>query len=143
MQFLTNLREYVNLYPFLFNGPSDHSAVNRIEAYAGFALPDGYRAFISEFGGGIVGPNPVYGHGPDKVSNQGEASVIATTNRFVSTGWPHVNGTLVISMDQSGNPIFMDRSGTIWVYDHDIDNLRFVANSFGQYIDICLAGLGV
>ena len=77
-----------------------------------------YVAFLSRFGGAMVGSLPIYGLRPTEVTGE-PWSVVDVTEKFRSQGWPHVDDWYIISDDGFGNPIGVAPDGRVVLTDHD------------------------
>src|SRR5262245_23923021 len=76
--------------------------------------PD-YREYVLRYGGGLVGPNPIYGlrraEWMGAIGGNGTAPDI--TRWFRDKCWPGTQNWLVFSIDQGGNPIGFATDGTV------------------------------
>lgn len=136
---LKSLESLFNDYPMLVAGPAPCSVVNDLEKHIGFELPLQYKDFVARFGGAIVGPYPVYGFGQAPAMSDADYSAIAVTDRFRKHGWEGVENWLVFSMDLSGSPIGLDASGSVWLSDHESDEIKKIADSFEGFIEYALS----
>lgn len=125
-------------HPVLVAGPASEATVTQIETWIGFTLPDDYKAFVTRYGGAIVGPYSFFGHGASDAMGDDESSAIRVTERFRSQRWPGCESTLVISMDHAGNAITLDQQGFVHRYDHDSGTTEQLAVSFEDFINWCL-----
>jgi hypothetical protein len=139
INFLRVLEDDLAGNPVLVAGTPLASDISQIEAFAGFPLPADYRAFVEKYGAAIVGPYSVYGVGASEAMGKNESSVIAVTERFRADGWPGAEGTLVVSMDHSGNAITLDAQGIVHRFDHDSGTSEMLAPSFGNFVIWCMA----
>lgn len=137
--FLKALEDDLTGDPVLVAGSPRASDVRQIDAFAGFPLPEEYRAFVEKYGAAIVGPYSVYGVGASEAMGDNENSVIAVTERFRADGWPGTEDALVISMDHAGNAITLDDQGFVHRFDHDSGATEVLASSFGDFVVKCLA----
>lgn len=37
-------------------------------------------------------------------------------------------------MDMQGNPVMIDGTGKVWIYDHDVGEARILADSFEAFV---------
>lgn len=100
---------------------------------------DDYRQFLSQYGGAIVGPYPVYGLARAEPMDGRLWSVVQVTQHFRKQSWPGTDRVYVISMDHAGNPIGIDEAGKVVSFDHDAGEMVEVASSFDRYLQRCLA----
>ena len=63
-----------------------------------------------------------------------ENSVFEITKRFRNDGWDGVDQWLIVSMDHSGNPVGLDKSGEIWISDNDHGCIDKLADNLEGYI---------
>jgi hypothetical protein len=118
--------------------PTEHE-ISQAERQVGVPFSDAYRQFLSRYGGGVVGPHPIYGLRKAEVMDERRWSVVDVTNNHRSKGTPGTDQWAVISNDHGGNPVGMDRDGKIWIHDHDFGGISPLADSFEDYIrKICL-----
>lgn len=121
-------------HPVLVAGPAEEAAVNELEAAIGFQLPADYRAFVTRYGGAIVGAYSVYGVGASDAMGDDESSAMQVTERFRMQQWPGTASALVISMDHAGNAVTLDASGHVHRFDHDSGTTEQLAASFEDLI---------
>jgi hypothetical protein len=126
-------------FPVLVAGSTAPQAVQQIEEFAGFPLPESYRDFVARYGGAIVGSYSVFGSGASTAMGGNESSVIEVTNRFRADNWPGSDDALVVSMDHAGNAIMLVKDGKIVSFDHDAGETDILAPTFERFIiDWCL-----
>lgn len=131
---LTALEAMFQKHPVMRGGRVDRAEVNALENAVGFALPADYREFVEKYGGAIVGAFSVYGLRRAHAMAKNESSAWDVTKHFRSEGWPGVENWLVISSDQSGNPVGLDAAGKVWISDHDTGTINPLAASFEDYL---------
>ena len=137
---LKHLRKDFGLHPVTVGEPVPEEEITALEQDAGFPLPDDYKEFVREFGGGIVGPFSIYGLRAADAMGDDEASAMDVTNQFRADGWEEVENWLVFSSDHAGNPIGIDRNGKIWINNHDTGSIENIADNFEDYLRInCLS----
>jgi hypothetical protein len=80
--------------------------------------PD-YRAFVLRYGGGIVGSSPIYGLRKAGWTGtiSGNSTAPTVTEWFREKKWSGVEGWLIFSVDQGGNPIGLAADGAVWLSD--------------------------
>jgi len=98
------------------------------------AFHEDYKQFVLRYGGGMVGPYPLFGLRPVEVMDHKHWSVVDITRHYRAMGIPSSDKWGIISEDHAGNPIGMDNEGAIWIYDHDCNGTSLLARSFEQYI---------
>jgi hypothetical protein len=104
------------------------------EQQIGVAFDSDYREFLLRYGGGMVGPYPIFGLRPVEVMGTDHWSVVEMTRHCRSDGVPGVERWVVISEDHAGNPVGMDAEGSIWIHDHDFGGIAAIACSFEEYV---------
>ncbi len=68
-------------------------------------------------------------------------SVLEMTKRFREENVPEANGWIIVSTDQAGNPVEMDRDGAIWIHDHDFGGVARLTKNFEGYLRVQYLGL--
>lgn len=108
------------------------------EAMKPFGLnidPD-YRDFVIQFGGGIVGSEPIYGlrkaEWMGTIGGHGTAPEI--THWFRLKNWPGIDDWLIFSMDKGGNPIGFAKDGTVWISDLTFGQIDQLAAGFEDFL---------
>jgi cell wall assembly regulator SMI1 len=127
--------------PLLRAGTVGEGEVRAAEKQLGIELPDDYRKFIMLYGGALVGPFPIYGLRLAKPMGKSEGSFVEVTRQFRKQRWRGVDDWVVFSTDHSGNPIGLDRSGVVWLSDHDRGSVEKLADDFDGYIRRWCLGL--
>lgn len=104
----------------------------------GLRLPGDYVEFVRRYGGGIVGPYPIYGTKP--VGPMGKRWSVIDVNRWYrAERWPSIEDWLIMSMDHAGNPIGIADDGTVRVFDHDFLREIVLAPDFEDFLTrVCL-----
>lgn len=126
-------------FPVLVAGPAAPQAIQQIEEFGSFPLPESYREFVSRYGGAIVGAYPVFGSGASTAMADDQSSVIDMTDRFRADNWQGSDDSLVVSMDHAGNAIMLGQDGKIVCFDHDAGETDILAPTFERFIvDWCL-----
>jgi hypothetical protein len=121
-------------FPILRADAPSEAEIARAEQAIGVPFPDDYREFLLRYGGAMVGPYPIFGLRPVGVMGVSHWSVVEVTRHHRSDGVPGVDGWVVISEDQAGNPIGVDREGAIWIHDHDFGGIAPLAGAFEDYL---------
>jgi len=117
--------------------PSE-AEIAQAEREIGVLFSEDYREFLLRYGGGMVGPYPIYGMRPVEVMGN-RWHVRELTQDYRSDDVPGVERWVVISEDHGGNPLGMDANGAIWIHDHDFGGVSAIADSIEQYIRVnCL-----
>jgi hypothetical protein len=121
------------------NGTPSKAEIALAEQQIGVPFDEDYREFLLRYGGGMVGPYPIFGLRPVDVMGTDHWSVLDVTRHYHSDGVLGVEQWVVISEDHAGNPVGMDAEGAIWIHDHDFGGISAIAGSFEEYIrDRCL-----
>jgi hypothetical protein len=127
--------------PFMKAGVADDAKVDAAQEALGVVFSDQYRQFLKRYGGALVGPLPVYGVARSEPMDENLWSVVGVTQHFREQSWPGVEHWYVISMDHAGNPIGIDESGKVLIYDHDAGEMIELAEDFERYLERCLSKL--
>lgn len=90
-------------------------------------IPPGFRAFLLECGGGVVGTEWV-----DGIEQLGPTQAKFEHECGVPGGWS-MRGVFVIGWDGAGNPIALDQSGAVIVEDHTFGGVHVLASSFQEF----------
>jgi hypothetical protein len=131
---LRRLDDDFQKHPVTVAGQVPLPEVVALEQQAGFSLPQDYKDFVARYGGSIVGPYSVYGLRAADAMGDDETSALEVTQRFRNQQWRGTEAWLVISTDHAGNPIGLDKSGKVWISDHDAGVVEVIANSFEEYL---------
>jgi len=108
--------------------------VKLLESNLGFDLPEDYKQFLSLYGAGSVGRNPIFGFGSSKDMGLSQGSAWDETLLHREQKWQGTENWLVFSVDRSGNPIGLDCNGAVWVSDHNYGSIDKLADSFEDYL---------
>lgn len=120
-------------FPVLKAGPVPPAEVIKASQAVRLPFPADYREFVERYGAAIVGPFPIFGLRPVEPMGN-EWSVVEINRRYRADRWPGVEDWLVVSADHSGNPFGIDRSGRVWVSDHDSGEVSAVASDFENFL---------
>jgi cell wall assembly regulator SMI1 len=112
--------------------PSERE-VQQASASLGISFPEDYREFVLRYGGGMAGPYPIFGLRPVDIMDSDRWSVIEITEETQET-LVETTHWVIFSEDHSGNPIGFDRSGRVWIFDHDFGGATEVARDFESYL---------
>lgn len=99
----------------------------------GVVIPSDYRDFVRRYGSAIVGPLPIFGLRPLEAMGD-RWSVVDVNTRYRSQEWRGVEEWLIISADHSGNPIGINRDGSVQVSDHDYGSIETLAGGFEEFL---------
>lgn len=128
------LEQEFHAFPVMTSGAPNaadwEDELNRLD----FSPSDDYVEFVRRFGGSIVGPYTIVGTGASPAMGQEERSVSEFTEIFRTDRWPGTENWIVFSKDLGGNPIGMDKGGTIWSWDHDAGEMICLADSFEEFL---------
>jgi len=128
------LEELFPKTPILKAESVDAAEIAAAEAALGVSLSHDYKEFIARYGGGIVGPFPIFGLRKAAPMAKNEDSFVEVTKMFRRQGWPDVRKLAVISMDHAGNPIGIDGAGRVWISDHEARTVQVIADDFETYL---------
>lgn len=113
--------------------PSD-TEISEAAIQLGIPFPADYREFLLKYGGAMVGAYPIFGLRPVKVMDDDLWSVVCVTRRCRERKVPGTEAWIVFSEDHAGNPIGIDRKGTVWIHDHDFGGIMQLAADFEEYL---------
>jgi hypothetical protein len=101
----------------------------------GRPMPLEYREFLLRYGGAVVGASPIYGIRQSQ-SGMGRArrTVLDLNERWQRSGWPHSGEWLIVSEDQSGNPVGIASDGRVLAWDHDTGQTIEMGSSFEDFL---------
>lgn len=112
------------------------------ERRLGVALPDDYVEFLELFGGGIVRGRSIFGLRKPPLMPDEPALFTEQTERFWRELPMPYSHMVVVSMDDSGNPIgFMPDDRAVFAFDFDFGGRHELATTFESYLG-GLMGLG-
>jgi len=100
-------------------------------------VDEDYRAFVLRYGGGFVGPNPIYGLRKAEWMGTvgGKATAPELTQLFRGKQWPAVQDWLIFSIDQGGNPVGLAQDRTVWLSDQlDYPQIVQLASGFEDFL---------
>jgi len=89
-----------------------------------------------EFGAAMVGPYPIFGLRPVDVMGKRRWSVVDVTREYRRKRIPGCNEWAIVSEDQAGNPVGLDREGAIWIHNHDFGGIARLAQNFEEYLRV-------
>jgi hypothetical protein len=104
---------------------------------AGYHIDPDYKEFVLRYGGGIVGPSPIYGLRKAEFMGTvgGKSTAPELTAWFQAKQWPGIENWLIFSMDQGGNPIGFSSDGKVWLSDQlDFKQIVQLASGFEDYV---------
>lgn len=132
------LNEFFTKQPLLKGGAVSPEEIELAQIALGVRFSEDYREFLEKFGGGIVGPYPIFGLRRSEPMDEHLWSVVDVTKHFRGQSWPGSDGWYVISMDHAGNPMGEEDSGRVLSYDHDAGEMVEIAPNFEAYLLSCL-----
>lgn len=131
-ELIKRINHYLNKFELFRPQSNSDKDIKQAEEKLNVVFDPDYKQFIKLFGGCYVGVD-VYGI---KNSNDLEdKSIIDLTEEYKKSGWNIPKGSYVISFDSSGNPIMINNSGEIILFDHDNFSLIKLADSFEKLIE--------
>ena len=131
---IQRMRAAASQHPMMFASGVKPEEVKDAESRLRCRFDASYGLFLREFGGAMVGPDPILGLRQAEVMGDDLWSVVDVTERFRADGWPQTEDWYVISVDAAGNPIGGAPDGAIYVSDHHGGAIRKVADSFDDFI---------
>jgi hypothetical protein len=128
------LRSDAASYPMMYGTGVDDRQIEKAETILGCRFDSAYVQFLREFGGAMLGPEPLLGLQQAEVMGVDSWSVIEVTKRFRTDGWAGVDDWYVVSVDGSGNPVGVGRDGAVYISDHHGAGIVRLATSFSEYL---------
>jgi hypothetical protein len=128
---------------FLFRWPDAKGGPvsgSEFEAKIGSSRPNidpDYREFVLQFGGAMVGANPIFGlRSAKRMPSVGGCSTAPEITRwFQGKKWPGVDEWFVFSLEQEFNPIGFAPDNSVWVSDQmEFKQITKIAESFEDYL---------
>jgi hypothetical protein len=131
---LERLREEAKSFPMMFATGVPDFEIEAAENALGCKFAEAYVRFLREFGGAMVGPEPILGLRRADVMGVDAWSVVETTRRFRAHGWAGVDDWYVVSIDGAGNPIGVGLDGAVYISDHHGGGTQKVAGDFEEFL---------
>ncbi len=99
------------------------------------SVSDDYRQFVLRYGAAQLGIYTIYGLRILQDMGRDEGTFIEMTSKFREVQWPEIENWIIISIDQSGNPIGLDENGQVWVSDtHCTEIPLLIAQNFEEFL---------
>ena len=131
-ELIERVNSYLNKYQSFNPQPANDKDIKQAEVMLNVVFDSDYKQFIKTFGGCYVGVD-IYGI---RSSNDlKEETVVDLTKLYKEAGWAIADDCYIISLDSSGNPIMMNKSGEVVLFDHDNGDSVILANSFEELIE--------
>ena len=92
-------------YPMMYGNGIGAPEINQAEQELGVAFDPDYVCFLKEYGGAMIGPEPLLGLSQADVMGSDLWSVVEVTQRFRTDGWGGVDDWYIVSVDGAGNPV--------------------------------------
>lgn len=131
---LERLRAEARSFPMMFATGVPDFEIEAAEAALGCEFTEAYVQFLREFGGAMVGSEPILGLRRADVMGVDAWSVVEATRRFRADGWAGADDRYVVSIDGAGNPIGVGRDGAVYLSDHHGGGLQKIAGDFEQFL---------
>ncbi|EPY05816.1 cell wall assembly/cell proliferation coordinating protein, KNR4-like protein [Paenibacillus alvei TS-15] len=117
--------------------PASQEEIVKAEQWLNVNFHEDYVHFIKTFGGAYAG---LAIHALSNGSSLGNETVIDLTLGFREQFKEHpfaevLRTSYVISIDGSGDPIFMNQIGEVFIGYHDTGEIKLLANSFEEMIE--------
>jgi SMI1-KNR4 cell-wall len=122
--------------------PANDDEILKAEEVLGLKFDDDYKTFIKTFGGAYAGI-AIYGFKNNAALSS--ETVVDLTLDFRDSYANDERGNifrkaLVVSDDNSGNPILITEEGKVVIVYHDSDDYKTLASSFSAFIEKSLNG---
>lgn len=128
------LRAEANSYPMMFGQGVPDVEIHDAEKAVGCTFDASYVRFLKEFGGAMIGAEPILGLRKADVMGTDAWSVVEVTQRLRADGWPGVEDWYIVSLDGAGNPIGVAPDGAVYVSDHHGGGIQEIASSFKEFL---------
>lgn len=117
--------------------PASQEEIDKAQQRLNVNFHEDYVHFIKTFGGAYAG---LAIHAFTNGSSLGNETVVDLTlgfrEQFKELPFDEVLRTsYVISMDGSGDPIFLNQAGMVYICYHDTGEIKLLANSFEEMIE--------
>lgn len=121
----------------LVGHPTSQEEIAQAEQQLNVNFHDDYIQFLRTFGGAYAG---LAVHGFSNGSSLGKETVIDLTQMFREQFKEHsfaeiLEVSYVISLDGTGDPIFITPSGHVYIGYHDTGEVKLIADSFEVLIE--------
>lgn len=132
---IAQMESYFAETPVLRGGPASEEAISEAQRRLGCRFAPDYVEFLGRFGCGIVGPDPIFGIGPEAVQALAAGDdVVTQTERYRGERWPGVADWYIVSCDARGNPVGIAPDGKVRLSDHDVGDTPVIAESFEAFL---------
>lgn len=120
-------------FPDAYSEPISQSEIFDAAKKLERGFPDDLVEFLARYGGGGVGPYPIFGLRRPK--QMGEPHSIIAVNLEFRTKCPwEAAGWLIFSMDHAGNYVGIGEDGRVYTWDHNFGGKVQLATSFEDYL---------
>ncbi|WP_143305677.1 SMI1/KNR4 family protein [Chitinophaga vietnamensis] len=136
-ELIARLSSFFEKNPTLKGKPATAEQIDNAEKDLNVKMSEDYKDFIQHFGGAYAG---IAVHAFVNGSSVGNETVVELTDRgrklFNDANlFPEINDSIVIADDGSGNPIAIEPTGEVVLFDYDTEEKQVLSASFGQFIE--------
>ena len=129
---LNKLKSFFEKNPVALGQPTLPNEITLIENSLNKALDEDFKQFTSTFGGCAVRDALIYGiHNSEFLGDE----TIIELNKNMSQYLDDISYHLIIGIDGSGNPIYINDAKAIMLYDHDVNEEVMLSDSFENYLN--------
>ncbi len=130
------IREWFESDPGFSTGPMDEEEILLNEEKIGLSFCQSYKAFLREYGSGLVDAYYIHGKPANSFMGGHLKSVMEKTKFYKEAQrWPGIEDWYIISDDGRGNPIGIDPEGKVWLSDHDAGFEKVkLADNFEEFL---------
>jgi cell wall assembly regulator SMI1 len=121
-------------YPFLCSEQVTESEIEKVVLEMGLSFPSDYQEFIRRYGGAIVGALPIFGLRKADPMGEDEWHIAEINKKYKDDHYPILDNWVIVSVDQSDNPIGINTEGTVVLFDHNSKEIVKVAENFEEFI---------
>jgi len=122
-------------YPMMYGSGVGTPEITKAQQDLDVAFDPDYIRFLKEYGGAMLGSDPLLGLSQADVMGSDLWSVVEVTLRFRADGWKGVDDWYVVSVDGAGNPVGVAPDGAVYLSDHHGGGVIKLANTFLEYLD--------
>jgi hypothetical protein len=117
--------------------PATNDQIAEAEQALGVTFDPDYRRFIQSFGGAYAGLSVHAFHNGSSIGRETVTELtLSFRDDYRQTDMAELlNESIVFSIDGSGDPILLDRSGQVWICYHDTGEPKLLAASFAALLE--------
>lgn len=121
-------------YPMMYGQGVGQAMIDQAQEQLNVSFDPAYVQFLRDFGGAMLGAEPLLGLARAPVMGVDSWSVVEVTRRFRADGWKGVDEWYLVSVDTAGNPVGVARDSSVFLSDHHGSGIVQVADDFHDYL---------